>query len=76
MTEPTMKCPFCGSDAFEPGFVEETGDASIGYSRWIPGELERGLFGGAKKFGKERWVIDAPRCSSCGFLAMFARHQA
>ncbi|MFI6106643.1 hypothetical protein [Streptomyces sp. NPDC051310] len=69
----TMTCGQCGRAGLEPGFIEDTGEHSRGYSRWIAGPLERGLFGGAKRMGRPRWQIDAFRCPDCGHLELFAR---
>ncbi|MFJ8073282.1 hypothetical protein ACIQ7Q_04845 [Streptomyces sp. NPDC096176] len=58
----------------EPGFVEDSGEGSRGYARWIQGALERGVFGGARRLGRPRRQIDAYRCVSCGHLELFAHH--
>jgi ribosomal protein L37E len=68
-------CSSCGGETFDPGFVEDAGEGSRGYTRWIPGPLERGIFGGARKAGKQRFMIEANRCSRCGFLMMYAKTQ-
>lgn len=70
-TQPS--CSACGGESLDPGFVEDAGEASQGYARWIPGPLERGVFGGARRFGKQRFMIEAERCSRCGFLMLYAR---
>lgn len=67
-----MKCTQCGATGLESGFIEDTGESARGYARWIPGPLERGIFGGAKKMGKPRWQIDAYRCPQCAHLELFA----
>lgn len=67
-------CGSCGNAHLEPGFIEDAGDASKGYSRWIAGELKRGIFGGARRMGKQRWQIEAFRCTSCGHLELYARN--
>ncbi|MEV6206946.1 hypothetical protein [Kitasatospora sp. NPDC051914] len=67
-----LKCTQCGVVGLEQGFVEDTGEGSRGYARWIAGALERGIFGGAKRLGRPRWQIDAFRCPSCGHLELFA----
>jgi hypothetical protein len=67
-----MKCSQCDATGLEPGFIEDTGEASRGYVRWIAGPLERGVFGGAKRMGRPRWQVDAFRCSQCGHLELFA----
>ncbi|MFF3669652.1 hypothetical protein [Microtetraspora malaysiensis] len=68
-----MKCTHCGSPNLEQGFIEDSGEHSQGYGRWIPGPLERGVFGGARRLGKPRWIIDAYRCVRCSHLELFAR---
>ncbi|WP_165974861.1 hypothetical protein [Nonomuraea deserti] len=49
-------------------------DSDQGYVRWVEGALERGLFGGAKLFGRAKWEIEAYRCRSCHHLELFARN--
>jgi hypothetical protein len=63
-------CSACGSST-EPGFLEDMGESSQGYTRWIPGALQRGLFGGAKKMGKERFAVAAWRCRTCRHLDLY-----
>ena len=70
-----LKCTQCGTIGLEQGFVEDSGQASQGFARWIAGRLERGPFGGAKRFGKPRWQIDAFRCPRCAHLELFAAGQ-
>lgn len=66
-------CTACRSTGLEPGFIEDSGQGSQGYARWIAGALHRGIFGGASKLGKQRWVVEAWRCSACGHLELYAR---
>lgn len=68
-----MKCTQCGSDHFQPGFIEDNGEGSKGFARWIEGRLERGIFGGAKRMGKPRWTIDAYRCTQCSHLELYVQ---
>jgi hypothetical protein len=70
-----IKCTHCGAEGLQTGFIEDNGESSRGYARWIPGPLETGLFGGAKRMGKPRWQIDAYRCPQCGHLELFASHE-
>jgi hypothetical protein len=60
----------------EDGFLEDGGDNSRGFVRWIVGPLERGPFGGARRFGKVRLIVTGKRCSRCGHLSLFASQQA
>jgi hypothetical protein len=64
-------CSSCGATALEPGFIEDGGDHSRGYARWIAGPLQRGILGGARRMGKQRWQIEAYRCSLCGHLDLY-----
>lgn len=65
-------CTLCGQELLDEGFVEDMGESSQGYARWIAGPLERGIFGGAKRFGRQRFAVTAFRCRSCGHLELFA----
>lgn len=72
MDHKAVRCSQCGRIGLEPGFIEDAGDSSRGYARWIAGPLERGVFGGARRFGKQRWQIEAFRCPGCAHLELFA----
>lgn len=65
-------CGYCGKGPLVRGFIEDAGERSQGYARWIPGALQRGIFGGASTFMKQRVAIHAFRCESCGHLDLFA----
>ncbi len=69
-------CSQCGGLEFEDGFIEDNGQGSQGYARWIAGPLARGLFGGAFRFGAQRWVVDALRCTTCNHLELYAAEEA
>lgn len=56
-------CTQCGTVGLAEGFIEDAGEHSRGYARWIEGALERGFFGGAKRLGRPRRQIEAYRCS-------------
>jgi hypothetical protein len=62
-------CSSCGCETLEPGFLLDYGGR--GYTRWIRGALERGVFGGAKLMGKERWDVEAYRCTACSKLELY-----
>lgn len=70
---PSQGCAWCGSTRLEPGFIEDTGQGSRGFARWIVGGLEKGIFGGASRFGRERLDISGMRCADCGHLEFFAQ---
>lgn len=59
--------------ALEPGFLEDRGEGSAGFLRWVEGAPERGIFGGARRLGRPRRVVDAFRCTRCGHLELFTR---
>lgn len=55
----------CGTVGLVHGFIEDAGEHSRGYARWIESALERGIFGGAKRMGRLRRQIEAFRCPKC-----------
>lgn len=65
-------CSSCGENSLEPGFLEDTGQAAKGYTRWVQGPLELGPLGGARVMGKPRRTVEAWRCTTCGHLDLFA----
>ncbi|MEO3794519.1 PF20097 family protein [Nonomuraea sp. B10E15] len=69
-----LRCTHCGEESLEPGFIMDSGQSSQGYVRWVEGPLERGLFGGAKLFGRPKWQVEAYRCRTCHHLELFARN--
>jgi ribosomal protein L37E len=70
-----IKCTQCGNQSLDEGFVEDSGQSSRGFAKWVAGPLERGPFGGAKLMGKSRLAISAFRCQRCGHLELFASGQ-
>ncbi|WP_197093966.1 hypothetical protein [Nonomuraea sp. SBT364] len=67
-----IKCTHCGTMGLQAGFVRDSGQSAMGFASWVEGELERGIFGGAKLMGRQKWEIDAYRCPSCHHLELFA----
>ncbi|MFE3162680.1 hypothetical protein [Streptomyces sp. NPDC059224] len=67
-----IRCTQCGAVGLEPGFVEDSGQGSPGFARWIAGPLRRGPLGGARRMGRPRRQIDACRCPTCAHLELFA----
>ncbi|MDN3359118.1 hypothetical protein [Actinomadura sp. DC4] len=67
-----LKCTYCGATGLEPGFILDSGGGSPGYTRWVEGRLERGVFGGAKLARRPKWRVEAFRCPRCLHLEMFA----
>lgn len=71
------RCPSCGSDDLVDGFLEDTGEHSKGFVRWIAGPLETGRRGRAKiSESKPRWIVDSSRCLLCGHVSLFANRRA
>ncbi len=70
----TPACSICGGKT-AVGFLEDKGErGSIGASRvlgWIAGAADKGMFGGAKVFGKTRHDVVTYRCNSCGHLDLY-----
>lgn len=74
-SSPTTVCTACRSESLEQGFIEDNGEGSAGFTRWIPGALERGLFGGARRMGRPRFEIVAFRCQRCHHLDLYVGPQ-
>ncbi|HEX6356250.1 hypothetical protein [Actinophytocola sp.] len=64
-------CTACGNEELEPGFMSDEG-AHPGFGRWIRGELQTGIFGGAKVYNKELFEVSAYRCTRCFHLELYA----
>lgn len=71
-----IRCTHCGAAGLEPGFLDDLGQGSRGFTSWVEGELERGLLGGARTMGRPRWLVDAYRCPLCDHLELFATRRA
>jgi len=69
-----LVCTRCGAKPMEPGFLEDRGDGSGGYGRWVEGHLEIGLFG-ARRMGRRRRAIEVYRCLRCSHLDLFATNE-
>ncbi len=67
-----QSCGWCGEQAFEEGFFEDSGQGARGRTRWVEGALEIGMLGGTALFGKQRRNVAARRCTTCGHLELFA----
>lgn len=67
-----MKCTACAGEQLAPGFVADNGEGARGYARWIDGELETGMFGGARQMGRPWAAVQGFRCLNCGHLDLYA----
>lgn len=65
-------CSSCGNETLEPGFLMDAGQSSQGAVRWVQGTLERGIFGGAKLWGRPKTEVETWRCTSCSKLELYA----
>ncbi|WP_233251383.1 hypothetical protein [Serinibacter arcticus] len=64
-------CTACGAESLEAGFIEDSGEGSPGFARWIPGALERGMFGGARRMGRQRFEVVAMACQRCRHVDLY-----
>jgi len=66
-------CPKCRG-TMEEGFLPDQMYQLLGQLLWISGKPEpSGLFGqGVKVVGREFYAVRSLRCTSCGFLEMYA----
>ncbi len=66
------KCIAC-EGPLEPGFLEDQGEGSRGHSRWVEGNMEKGIFGFTRLWGRPRLTVAAYRCLHCGRLELVAQ---
>jgi hypothetical protein len=66
------RCTSCSGQSLEPDFLEDSSRNSTGYIRWIQGPLQKGLFGGARRWGRPRWDVEALRCATCGHVELYS----
>jgi predicted nucleic-acid-binding Zn-ribbon protein len=67
---PDPNCVKCGR-SMEKGVIPDVAYGSIRTSHWQQGR-ERGLFGSLKIRNQTRYEIGAWRCTSCGYLELYA----
>jgi DNA-directed RNA polymerase subunit RPC12/RpoP len=70
-----ITCTQCGAGDLQPGFVDDSGRGAYGYTSWIEGVLQRGVFGHAKRGRRTSRQTDAYRCPACGHLELFATYE-
>ncbi|MFI0357366.1 hypothetical protein [Actinomadura sp. 9N407] len=66
-----MRCTHCGATELQPGYLEDTGQASRGFVRWVAGPPEMGIRR-AKRWGRKRFQVEVFRCPQCSHLESFA----
>lgn len=64
------KCTHC-SATLQEGFLEDSTDSGSKVLRWIPGPIEKGIFGGAKVAFKDRYDVKAFACPECARVELF-----
>ncbi|HIW61293.1 MAG TPA: hypothetical protein H9881_02455 [Candidatus Stackebrandtia excrementipullorum] len=66
-----LKCTACGYGAMSEGFLDDSGQGSRRYTRWISGPLKRGIFGGATLRGRLKQPLAAFRCDRCSHVDLY-----
>ena len=66
-------CPKC-SHAMREGFLLDFIDNFTAWeTSWLEGAPERRFWAGVKRSGKPRIPVAAYRCTSCGYVEMYAK---
>jgi rubredoxin len=66
-------CPKCQSEMRE-GFLLDFGDNFTAWATsWIEGKPETSFWSGVKRAGRSRIPVAAYRCTSCGYVEIYAR---
>ena len=70
-------CPACGAGDLEDGYLEDQGDSSLGFLRWIAGPIVMGRLGRAKvDRHRSIWRVQALRCPRCRQLSLSTTKRA
>ena len=73
MAQGSLRCPKC-QKTLEEGHIPDIGYGQATASAWAPGSPDRlRFFGGIRLKKKELIPFSAYRCSSCGFVELYAR---
>ena len=72
--EKAQRCPKCGS-SMEQGFVLDNTYGGRLVSQWVPGVPLKSFWGGTKLPDEQLIPIGAYRCTSCGYLELYARQE-
>lgn len=66
-------CTACGSQGLlDEGYLDDTGESSRGYVRWVEGARDTSFLGGFASIGSTRLLVRAFRCRECNHLELFA----
>ena len=70
-----LKCARCRSDMEEGFFLDVQGSASNAKaaSVWVQGPPQETFWTGIKLSGRDQKQVVAYRCTSCGYLELYAR---
>jgi hypothetical protein len=74
MHDTAPECPKCHGQ-MENGFVIEIYYGGRDVSRWLRGPAQKSFWTGIKSFEPVSIPIGTFRCTSCGFLESYARHE-
>lgn len=70
-------CSACGAvGMLTEGFLDDTGESSRGYVRWVDGPRDTSFFGGFSSMGATRLLVRAFRCRECNHLDLYAEPNA
>ena len=67
----SKSCPDCPGNMVE-GFIIDTIHGGYLVPRWIEGRPEKSWWAGLKTKGKEHFLVETYRCTSCGLLRSYA----
>ena len=74
MASRSQQCPKC-KGGMEQGFVLEITRNARTVSQWVPGAPQKSFWFGTKVPDELRLPIGTFRCSSCGYLEMYASEE-
>lgn len=72
IVEPNLRCSKCDG-RMEEGFIaDRTDDSRFAVSDWVEGKPEKSFWTGVKTGDRVKMQIITFRCTSCGYLEMYA----
>ena len=74
MAHSSERCPKCGR-GMEQGFVLDNSHGTRIVSQWVAGAPLKSFWLGTKVPNDKLLPIGAYRCSSCGYLELYARQE-
>jgi len=68
----TAQCPKCGRQQDQGFVLDRRRHSAADSAKWVEGEPQRSFWFGLDLKGRDVYAIEAHRCSSCGYVELYA----